>query len=221
MKTDAPLSVERARIERVLAALAQATLGNYDARVEVDENTDEFLELEVALNILLDELALTRAQGLTQEQQIQQQAALLAQQHRELLRALSTPIIVVSPGVLALPIIGAVEAERAAQMSESMLARVVSERASHVILDLTGAGAIESETARSLLRMASAVRMLGARCLLTGISAEMARTLVQLDFDTADVQVLPQLSDALLRVFADKGQRLRSSAPAPDTTRGR
>jgi rsbT co-antagonist protein RsbR len=165
--------------------------------------------------MLLEELEVTRGRSREQNREIERQAAQLAQQHIELVRALSIPIITVWPGVLALPIIGAVDADRASQMSEAMLTRVVSERATHVILDLTGAAAIQSETARSLLRMASAVSMLGSRCLLTGVSPEMARTLVELDFDTASVQTLPQLSDGLLRVLADKGQRLVSQSPQP------
>lgn len=183
------------------------------------EPADPFVELEVALNMLLEELEVTRSRSREQNREIERQAAQLAQQHIELVRALSIPIIVVWPGVLALPLIGAVDAERAAQMSEAMLLRVVAERATHVILDLTGAAAMQAETARSLLRMAGAVRMLGSRCLLTGITPEMARTLVELDFDAASVQTLPQLSDALLRVLAEKGQRLIANTPQRAPTR--
>lgn len=244
-KSDRRLRIDRSRLERVLEVIAQATIGNYDGRVPINEHgeaapadpseasgvepipppdaesieapgfgpTDPFVELEVALNMLLEELEVTRSRSREQNREIERQASQLAQQHIELVRALSIPIIVVWPGVLALPIIGAVDAERAAQMSEAMLLRVVAERASHVILDLTGAAAIQAETARSLLRMATAVRMLGSRCLLTGISPEMARTLVELDFDAASLQTLPQLSDGLLRVLAEKGQRLIATTP--------
>lgn len=210
--TSSTIPVNRERLEQVLKALVETALGNYDARVTVSGVADEFLELEVALNLLIEELGLARKETREQHEEIQRQAAQLVSQQDELVRALSTPIIVVWPGVLALPIVGTVEADRATQMSESMLSRVVAERATHVILDLTGAGSIAAETARSLLRMAQAVRMLGSRCLMTGISPEMARTLIQLDFDATDVQTLPQLSDALVRVLSEKGQRLVTSA---------
>jgi rsbT co-antagonist protein RsbR len=213
--TSSTIPVDRERIEQVLKALAQAALGNYDIRVDVSGVADEFLELEVALNLLIEELGLARRETREQHAEISRQAVQLAAQQAELVRALSTPIIAVWPGVLALPIVGTVDADRATQMSESMLQRVVADRATHVILDLTGAGSIAAETARSLLRMAQAVRMLGSRCLLTGISPEMAQTLIQLDFDATDVQTLPQLSDALVRVLSEKGQRLVKGAPRP------
>lgn len=212
------IQVERERIERLLQILAQVALGDYDVRIRelTDDISDEFLELEVSFNMLLDELSLTRRRNAEQQQQIEQQTVAIADQQRELVRALSTPIIVVARGVLALPIIGAVEAERAQTMTEALLERVVSERATHVILDVTGAGPIAQGTAKSLLRLASAVQMIGARCLLTGISPAMAKTLVALDFDSTNLLTLPQLADALALVLGDR--TLRRSMKSSDPT---
>lgn len=211
-----PTVVDPQRMQRLLDLLAQAILGNLDVRVPVDrvEPDDPLLELEVAFNYLLDELKLSRQRNQEQQEAIAVSAQQLLGKQQELVDALSTPIIVVARGVLALPIIGAVEAERAQTMSEAMLERVVRERATHVILDLTGAGTIAAGTAQSLLRMAAAVRLLGARCILTGISAEMAQTMVGLGFDQANVATVPQLADALAHVLG------RQSQLAPKTPGG-
>jgi len=215
------VQVRRERIHTVLDILAQAALGNYNVRIgevtgKVDTQVDdEFLEIEVAANMLLDELQLTRQQSEAQQLELVRQSERLRLQQEELVRALSTPIIVVAAGVLALPIIGTVEAERAHSMTEALLARVVAERATHVILDLTGAGELAPATARSLLRMTEAMRMLGTRPLLTGISPSIAQALVALDFDISQTVVLPQLADALAMVLAEKaGTRKNSSGQA-------
>lgn len=202
------LQVRRDRVARILDILGQATLGNYGPRITgiESEAEDEFLELEVATNMLLDELQLTREQREAQRLELIRQSERLRLQQEELVRALSTPIIAVTEGVLALPIIGTVEADRARTMTEALLGRVVAERATHVILDLTGAGEIAQTTARSLVQMAQAMRMLGTRPMLTGISPEMALTLVGLDFDISQVPTLPQLADALALVLAEKSR---------------
>lgn len=193
-------------MEQVLDTLATATAGDLSVRLPVrDEGPAQLIELEVAVNALLEDLALSRAAKEQQQGQIEQQAAKLLEQQRELVMALSTPAIMVWPQVLAVPVIGEVGPERAASMAELLLAKVVAMRATHVILDLTGASHVTDLTARSLLRMAQGIRLLGTRCLVTGVSAQMARSLVTIDVDLGGLQTLPSLSDALLRVLNDRG----------------
>lgn len=168
------------------------------------------LELEYGVNMLLDELAQTRSDSEARQREIEQQSFRLAEHQQEMLRLLSTPVITVWPGVLALPIIGEVGPDRAANMTESVLAHVVSERATHIILDLTGMKAVGADTARSLLRLAQAVRLLGARCLLTGIGAQLASVLTSLTFELSDVIALPTLADAIAHVLKERGVHLVS-----------
>jgi len=205
-----PIDSDR-RIERVIHFLAQAAAGQWSERIPLeDEGSVRLLELEYGVNMLLDELAQTRASSESRQHEIEQQASQLAEHQQEMLRLLSTPVISVWPGVLALPIIGEVGPERAATMTESVLARVVSERATHIILDLTGMMAVGSDTARALLRLAQAVRLLGARCLLTGIGAQLASALVGLTFELSDVTALPTLADAIAHVLRERGVHLVS-----------
>ena len=97
------------RIERVIHFLAQAAAGQWSERIPLeDEGSDRLLELEYGVNMLLDELAQTRASSELRQHEIEQKAAQLAAHQQEMLRLLSTPVIRVWPGVLALPIIGEV-----------------------------------------------------------------------------------------------------------------
>lgn len=201
-----------ARLERIIHFLAQATAGQWSERIPLDENegSERLLELEYGVNMLLDELAQSRAESAARQDQIQTQNAALLEQQRELVRLLSTPVISVWPGVLALPILGEVGPERAAAMTESVLTRVVQDRATHIILDLTGLRAVAGETAKSLLRLSQAVGLLGARCLLTGVGPQLATVLVQMNFELREVEAHPTLADAIGRVLRERAVQLVS-----------
>ena len=198
-----------ARLDRIIHFLAQATAGQWSERIPLEEAENERLvELEYGVNMLLEELAQSRALSAARQREIDEQHAVLLEQQREMVRLLSTPVISVWPGVLALPILGEVGAERAAAMTESVLSRVVADRATHIILDLTGMLVVGNETAKSLFRLSQAVRLLGGRCLLTGVSAQLASALVGMSFELQDVVALPTLADAIAQVLRERGVQL-------------
>ena len=93
-------------------------------------------------------------------------------------RALSVPVVPIIGRVIALPLVGEIDAGRAAVLLERLLAGVASEQARVVILDITGVPFVDAETAQWLLQAAAAAELLGARCVLTGISPEVAQALV-------------------------------------------
>jgi rsbT co-antagonist protein RsbR len=188
----------KSRIERVVEALGRATCGDFASRVAVDDrNDDPFLEVEVGLNVLLGDLALADAKTREQFEEIQRKNQEIAERQSLALRELATPIIAVWDGVLALPVIGTVDTERSAEMMDALLGRVVGEQASHVVIDVTGVSVLDTRTADHFLRMARAVRLLGAECYLTGISPAIAQTMAELGIDTTGTRTLRRLSDAL------------------------
>ena len=199
------ITIDGSRIDHILEILVKAANGDYDVRVALNEHDDPFLEVELGVNYLLDELIARRDQNQAQQQELMARARQLAEQQDELVLALSTPVIAVWPGILALPLVGRVDDERAAAMTVALLDRVVAERASHVILDLTGVGAIAPSTMPAILRMVRAIGLLGARCLITGIRPELAQQIIALSDRDAHVQALAQLSDALALVLREKG----------------
>jgi rsbT co-antagonist protein RsbR len=191
------VAIDSDRIERLLEVLAAASNGDYGVRVPLQDIDDLFLEVEVGVNYLLDELILRRNHSQAQAQQITKQTAALVE-------ALSTPILVVWPGVLALPLIGRLDVARATNISSTLLDRVASDRASHVILDLTGVETIEASTISALLRMVRAIGLLGAKCLITGLQPNGARQIVELSADISQLRTVARMSDALARVLAEK-----------------
>lgn len=114
-----------------------------------------------------------------------------------LIEELSTPVINVSDGVLLGPVIGSLGRERAGVMTEALLRAVVARQARVVILDVTGVRAMDADAVGHLTRAASAVRLMGAECILTGIGADVARTLVRSGVDLGGLEVRRTLSHGL------------------------
>ncbi len=193
------------RIERVIDLLAKAASGDLSGRVKVEEGAHPLItELEIGVNLLFDDLALSRTLSEERQRKIEEQSNQIVGQQRELVEALSTPAIMVWSGVIALPIIGEVDARRALIITENILTKVVAERATHVILDLTGAGSLGEDSAKSLMRMAHAIRLLGAKCLITGIAPHTAALMSSLQLDLSRLHTCGHLSDALALVLRQK-----------------
>ncbi|MDC3959926.1 PAS domain-containing protein [Polyangium jinanense] len=102
---------------------------------------------------------------------------------RESLRQLGAPIIPLTRNALAMPLVGTLTAERATLVTETLLQAVTERAAEHVILDVTGVPSVDNEVADGLLRVAQAVRLLGAEVALTGMQPAVAQALVELGVD--------------------------------------
>lgn len=117
--------------------------------------------------------------------------------HQAAIRELSTPVIRVHDRVLLLPLVGTIDSYRAQQIMEAVLLRVTEEQARVVIVDIAGVPVIDTKVADHLLKTTAAVRLLGARTILTGISAQIARTIVQLGVDISAMDTRSRLADGI------------------------
>jgi anti-anti-sigma regulatory factor len=123
--------------------------------------------------------------------------AVVEQQKAEII-ALSAPILEVSAGTIAVPIIGTLDSERAQALEQSILAMVSNRGAMSVILDLTGTNALSTaQTVEQVVRLGRAIRLLGAQTIVTGIMSTLARTLVTADVDMGGVLLLRSLRDGI------------------------
>lgn len=101
----------------------------------------------------------------------------------EALRELSTPLVPIAEGVVAMPLVGAIDAKRAELIVTALLDGVSHQGAHTVIMDITGVRTVDAQVAEALVRAARSVRLLGARVIVTGVRPEVARTLVELGAD--------------------------------------
>jgi anti-anti-sigma regulatory factor len=121
------------------------------------------------------------------------------------LRELATPLIPISSQVVAMPLVGAVDTQRAQQVIEALLRGVASSRVSTAILDITGVPLVDTKVANTLVQAAQSVRLLGAQVILTGIRPEVAQTLVGLGVDLAGLVTRATLQDGIAYAMRQGG----------------
>lgn len=137
------------------------------------------------------------ATDITERKRVEEERARLQQQVIEVQRAtlseLSTPIIPLAEGIIAMPLIGAIDSERARQIMQALLEGLVASRAHTAILDITGVRAVDTQVAGALLESARAARLLGARVIVTGIRPDVAQALIGLGTDWTGIETLGTL----------------------------
>lgn len=114
---------------------------------------------------------------------------------------ISTPVIRVWDGILALPIIGTLDSSRTQVVMESLLQEIVDSGSSIAILDISGVPAVDSLVAQHLIKTVSATRLMGAECIISGVRPEIAQTVVHLGIDLSNVITKASLASALKTAF--------------------
>jgi rsbT co-antagonist protein RsbR len=114
---------------------------------------------------------------------------------------ISTPVIQVWEGILALPIIGTLDSARTQVVMENLLQKIVETGSSIAILDISGVPAVDSLVAQHLIKTVAATRLMGAECIISGIRPEIAQTVVHLGIDLSDVITKSSLASALKAAF--------------------
>lgn len=153
--------------------------------------------VQVTVSVIRDatgqaQYAIGVVEDITERRRVDQERAELQAQvinaQQAALRELSTPLIPVSDDVVIMPLIGTVDSQRAQQVMEVLLEGVAQYQADTVILDITGVQVVDTQVANAFIRTAQAVKLLGARIMITGIQPEMAQTLIQLGIDLSGIQ---------------------------------
>jgi rsbT co-antagonist protein RsbR len=121
---------------------------------------------------------------------------IISRQQEELLE-LSTPVVKLWDGVLALPMIGTLDSARTQVVMETLLQRIVETGSEIAIIDITGVPTVDTLTAQHLLKTVAAIRMMGADCIISGIRPQIAQTIVHLGIDLQGVTTKATLADAL------------------------
>ena len=149
---------------------------------------------------------------LTMEVYQKSRESVIQRQQEELLE-LSTPVVKLWDGILALPMIGTLDSARTQVVMESLLQRIVETGASVAIIDITGVPTVDTLTAQHLLKTVTAARLMGADCIISGIRPQIAQTIVHLGVDLGAVTTKATLADAFRRALEMTGQRATVTAP--------
>ena len=170
-------------------------------RRELAGDADGLADVTWGATELLDKLGL-----FTTEIYQKSREEVIARQQDELLE-LSTPVVKLWDGILALPMIGTLDSARTQVVMESLLQRIVETEAEVAIIDITGVPTVDTLTAQHLLKTVTAARLMGADCIISGIRPQIAQTIVHLGVDLANVTTKATLADALRRALEMTGQR--------------
>ena len=161
---------------------------------------------------LLDQLGL-----LTMVEYQRGREEVIHRQQQEMLE-LSTPVVTLWDGVLALPMIGTLDSARTQIVMETLLQRIVETGAGIAIIDITGVPTVDTMTAQHLLKTVTATRLMGAECIISGIRPQIAQTIVHLGVDLGDVTTKATLADAFRIALARTGRTV-SALPTPADAR--
>ena len=131
----------------------------------------------------------------------------IKRQQQELLE-LSTPVIKLWEGVLAVPMIGTLDSARTQLVMETLLQRIVEAGAQLAIIDITGVPTVDTLVAQHLLKTVSAIRLMGAECIISGIRPQIAQTIVHLGIDLQGIASKSNLADALAMALQQTGFRI-------------
>ena len=171
-----------------------------------------------AATVLLDKLAL-----FVTESYVQTREEIIRRQQEEMLE-LSTPVVALWDGILALPMIGTLDSARTQVVMESLLQRIVETGSEIAIIDITGVPTVDTLVAQHLLKTVAAARLMGADCIISGIRPQIAQTMVHLAVDLSDVTTKATLADAFAVALERLGRRAQalppSGAPAGEAARG-
>jgi rsbT co-antagonist protein RsbR len=182
-------------------------------RREVGKNADELAEEIWTATLLLDKLGLY-----TTEVFLKSREEVIGRQQEELME-LSTPVVELLEGILALPLIGTLDSARTQVVMENLLQEIVRTGAEIAIIDITGVPTVDTLVAQHLLKTVSAARLMGADCLISGIRPQIAQTIVHLGVEL-DVVSKSNLADAFALALRRTGKTIvsRKSIAKPAST---
>lgn len=191
------------RIEHIEDILSSVAAGDLDLRIE-SEYEDDLTGIEEAINLLIDDLTheLKKSLKLKAEMEekllkIQDQQKTILQQQEDLME-LSSPVSKVWENILILPVIGTLDSQRTQVMMENLLQKIVATGCTTAILDITGVPTVDTQVANHLLKTVTAARLLGAECIVSGISPAIAQTIVHLGINLSNILTKATLQDAMI-----------------------
>jgi rsbT co-antagonist protein RsbR len=158
------------------------------------------------LTTLLDKLGL-----FTTEMYMKSREEVITRQSQEMLE-LSTPVVTLWDGIIALPLIGTLDSARTQVVMENLLQKIVEEGSAIAIIDITGVPTVDTLVAQHLLKTIAAARLMGADCIISGIRPQIAQTIVHLGVDLGEVVTKASLADAFTVALQRTGKRVVSVA---------
>nr|WP_308250925.1 STAS domain-containing protein [Nonomuraea rhizosphaerae] len=197
----AELSRSRARQGFTPSETSRAVFGLKEALYEVVEEDGgaDALRGFIWFSRLIDDLGL-----FTFETYATAREKIILDQAEQLLE-LSTPVVKLWEGIVAVPLVGTLDSARTQVVMEKLLQTLVDTGAEHAVIDITGVPAVDTQVAQHLLKAVVAARLMGAECVISGIRPQIAHTIVTLGIEFGDIVTKASLADALAHALRRSG----------------
>lgn len=205
----AELSAARARLGFTPRETAVGVFALKDGLYAIGERATDGGDITdvTALLRLVDDLGLFTFESFAAARE-----AIIAEQAEQLLE-LSTPVVKLWEGVVAVPLVGTLDSARTQVVMEKLLQTLVDTGSEHAIIDITGVPAVDTQVAQHLLKTVVAARLMGAECTISGIRPQIAQTIVALGIEFGDISTKATLADALVAALRANGSARAAAAP--------
>jgi len=196
------LSRSRARAGFTPSQTALGVFSVKDAVYELVADTADLVHEYLAFTRMVDDLGLRTFESYSaaREQIIADQSAAMME--------LSTPVVRLWEGVLAVPLVGTLDSARTQLVMEKLLETLVATGSEQAVIDITGVPTVDTEVAQHLLKTVNAARLLGAQCTICGIRPQVAQTIVSLGIEFGDIATKATLADALALALSNAGLKV-------------
>ena len=207
-------------VSELFEVMRRLTSGDFSVRAREDVDNELFSNFAKIINETIETIDRERRDLEDANVKLEEHAKELElsldtiRRQRAAIAEMSTPIIEVWDGVLCLPVVGIVDSRRSAEMMDALLKNIVEKRCQCVIVDITGVDVVDTQAADYFIKMVRAASLLGTKCMITGISPQIAQTLTHIGVDLAGIQTKRNLQAGLEESFEKmnievtyKGQR--------------
>jgi len=198
------------RLEHLVDVISSMAALDFSKKAEVDDGDETLNTIAIGLNMLAEELEsniVGKAELAAKNEELER----LAQEQQkavETINQMSTPIARLWEGILLLPLVGVMNTERIKNILGAILDNISRTQARVFILDISGVAVLDTYAANHFVRIAKATRLMGCKCILSGISPAAAQTIVELGVNIEEIDTTSTMKSAMELAFAQMGLRL-------------
>lgn len=198
---------EEQRLENLIEVIGAMVSLDFTQKAIIDDSDGAFNMIAMGLNMLGEELEASVVRKSSLED-TNEQLLRLAEEQKMAIALMSTPITRLWEGILLLPLVGMMTTDRVKEVLISILNSISETQAKVFILDISGVAVVDTSTANHFIKISKATRLMGCNCIISGITSQVAQTMVELGITIDEIQTTGTMKDAIELSFGYTGFRL-------------
>jgi rsbT co-antagonist protein RsbR len=195
------------RLANLIEVIGSMASLDFSQKAMVDDSEDTLNTIAMGLNMLAEELeasVVSKSELADTNEQLQR----LAEEQKMAIAQMSTPISRLWEGILLLPLVGIMTSERISAVLINVLENIAESQAKVFILDISGVAVVDTSAANHFIKISKATRLMGCTCIISGITSQVAQTMVELGINIDEIQTTGTMKDAIEQSFRYTGFHL-------------